>query len=108
MSQVQAVGIALAAEHLSIAAVRSARRAGVSKRTHADCRLIRVSDARCDHVDDNNNNVVMMDRHVPPSIGCGSIVGKQAPAGANETDPKYFPRYWYGSLLATAVVQQLW
>jgi hypothetical protein len=49
---------------------------------------------RCDHVDDNNNNVVMMDRHVPPTIGCGSMVGKQAPAGANETDPKYFPRYW--------------
>jgi hypothetical protein len=61
----------------------------------ADCLLIQASGVRCDHIDDNNNNVVMMDRHVPPTIGCGSMVGKQAPAGANETDPKYFPRYWY-------------
>ena len=34
VSQVQAVGIALAAEYPSIATVRSARRAGVIKRTH--------------------------------------------------------------------------
>jgi hypothetical protein len=27
----------------------------------------------CAHADDNGANIVMMDRHVPPSIGCGSM-----------------------------------
>jgi hypothetical protein len=44
-------------------------------------------------VDDNNNNVVMMDRHVPPTIGCGHMAAKTSPA-SNATDPTNFPRSW--------------
>ena len=50
----------------------------------------------CEHVDDNGANVVMMDRHVPPSIGCGSMAPSQAAPSANASDPAGFPRAWGG------------
>jgi hypothetical protein len=41
----------------------------------------------CEHADDNGANVVEMDRHVPPTIGCGSI----HPSG-HDSKPADFPR----------------
>lgn len=44
----------------------------------------------CEHADDNGNNVVEMDRHVPQGIGCGSLHPGKGGQAANLS----FPMQW--------------